>query len=302
MNIDAWDWLVTVWTFTFSSNVTVTAFSLPSSQFVSYYIYDSSDNLLFTLSIDNYSTPNSSSASSICSSSNYYPYYCVIWSWNISLLWWSTYYVKVDWQYMQLSEGWIEDTIWNNDVTFSPAYISSRDWYFSPFFWWFIDYTISSVTPSVPEITVYYNNWSSTSIVCDWENSIAINWLSTLYWTSTFIPFFNISYVDENNQKLIESYDKEILYLDPWQFKKTYTWNNDWILSIQSQWWSTPDIIFTWESLPVEITWSSDNVFSNFWDNALALIYWNIPWFITGAVILFLIFLIIRLFIPKNRR
>lgn len=179
------------------------------------------------------------------------------------------------------------DTCWNY-ITYLDSNIDNCN------NWW---------SSSSSDITVFYDYWhSSTSVVCNWDNSIFINWMANLSNQTTFTPFFNISYVDEDNQNLIESYSKDMLYLDNWQFKKTYTWDNQWILTVQNQWWSTPDIIFTWETLPVVVTWNSDNVFSNFGDNALMLISSNIPWIITWWFILFIILIIIRLFIPKNRR
>lgn len=239
------------------------------------------------------------------------PEFCVLYTWNID---WPDSVTFQDWN---VSQAWSYVLAWDYDLTnwypdmavltqywweFTLDFYEESYYYYammlfpsewcSQSWWW----------SSFSEINVYYNNWSSTSILCDWENSIAINWLSTLYWTSTFIPFFNISYVDENNQKLIESYDKEILYLDPWQFKKTYTWNNDWILSIQNQCWSSSDIIFTWETLPVILTWSTWSVFSNFWDNALLLITSNIPWIITVLFILWLIIFLFKLLTPKRKR
>lgn len=157
----------------------------------------------------------------------------------------------------------------------------------------------SSWSSSSSEINVYYNNWSSTSIVCDWENSITINWLSTLYWTSTFIPFFNISYVDENNQKLIESYDKEILYLSWWQYHKTYTWwsNNDWILNLVT----SEDTLFTWYLPTFDVTWNITeidtwNVFNNFAENSLTVLLSNIPNYIQYVIMFALLLFVLWIF------
>lgn len=207
---------------------------------------------------------------------------------------------------------------WNSDYFISQTAVFAFTWLTSYCCWedaasiWddFITYMLTydcndlwGGWVSASDISVFYDYWhSSTTVSCNWDNSIYINGMASVTNQTTFTPFFNISYVDEDNQNLIESYNKDMLYLENWQFKKTYTWDNQWILTVQNQWWSTPDIIFTWETLPVVVTWNSDNVFSNFGDNALSVLYWNIPWFITGWVILFLIFFIIRLFIPKNRR
>lgn len=203
--------------------------------------------------------------------------------------------------------GYLDDC-WSFSYFISPNELYDPQTLFDGDYIWCIAFVplsfYSSWSSSIPsDISVFYDYWhSSTTISCNWDNSIYINGMASVSNQTTFTPFFNISYVDEDNQNLIESYNKDILYLENWQFKKTYTWDNQWILTVQNQWWSTPDIIFTWETLPVVVTWNSDNVFSNFGDNALSVLYWNIPWFITGGVILFLIFFIIRLFIPKNRR
>ena len=152
------------------------------------------------------------------------------------------------------------------------------------------------------DITVYYNNWnSSTDITCDWTQAIEINWLSTITSTNTFTPYYNISYKDEDNQSLVESYSKDILYLENWQFKKTYTWENDWILTVQ--WNSDP-----WENvyLPVfEVTWTINtdtwNVFNNFTDNALTVLLSNIPSYVQWITLVAVLLLLVS-FVRRFRR
>lgn len=158
---------------------------------------------------------------------------------------------------------------------------------------------------STSDIDVYYNNWNSVeNITCDWTQAISINWLSTITSTNTFTPYYNISYIDEDNQKLIESYSKDVLYLENWQFKKTYTWNNDWILSVQ---WGS-DNSFSWYLPTFDITWSVDpndeftwNVFNNFADNSLKFLFSNIPSYIQYFIILLILFLILW-FVKKFKR
>lgn len=145
-------------------------------------------------------------------------------------------------------------------------------------------------------ITVYYNSWNSTSIECDWVQAIEIQWLSTITSTNTFTPYYNISYTDEDNQKLIESYSKDILYLENWQFKKTYTWNNDWILSVQ---WNNSEDQFSWYVPVFDVTWSTQpidteyNMFNNFTDNSLKVLLSNIPSFFQYVLIFSIILMII---------
>ena len=125
---------------------------------------------------------------------------------NIQSLWTDTFciYYDSDWFYLK-------NTIWDDlTMVFPYNYLFNIS-----LGWW-------GSTPSTSDIIVYYNNWqSSTGITCDWTQAIEIQGLSTITSTNTFTPYFNIDYTDENNQKLTESYSKDILYLENWQFKKT---------------------------------------------------------------------------------
>lgn len=164
-----------------------------------------------------------------------------------------------------------------------------------------------SLSPTICEdkdITVYYNNWnSSESITCDWVQAIEIQGLSTITSTNTFTPYFNIDYKDEDNQSLVESYSKDILYLSGSTFKKTYTWNNERILT--SQWNS--ESIFTWYLPTFDITWwinevtESWNIFNNFAENSVKFTLANIPSYIQYFIILLLLFLILW-FVKKFKR
>ena len=153
-------------------------------------------------------------------------------------------------------------------------------------------------------INVLYNNWNSTSsITCDWTQSIAIEGLSTITNTNTFTPYFNINYRDEDNQLLTESYSKDILYLKNWLFKKTYTWNNERILSYN---WSESNF-FTWFVPTFNITWGIEdvseswNIFNNFAENSVKLTLSNIPSYIQ-YVIIFMLLLFILWFIRRFKR
>lgn len=159
---------------------------------------------------------------------------------------------------------------------------------------------------SSSNIDVYYNNWqSSTSIECDWTQAIEINWLSTLTSTNTFTPYFNIDYTDEDNQKLTESYSKNTLYLSGWLFKKTYTWDNERVLTDTIE---SPNSSFSWYLPTFDVTWSIDNnneftwnVFNNFADNSLKVLLSNIPSYIQYVIMIILLFFILG-FIRKFKR
>lgn len=223
---------------------------------------------------------------------------------------------KYDWTCSKCYFSYILSTYWNwisdsssifnpsYDFSFSP-FCSSDDWYYIITFvdldntWEFHTFWWSSSS----DITVFYNSWSSTTITCDWTQAIEIQWLSTITSTNTFTPYFNISYTDEDNQKLTESYSKDILYLENWQFKKTFTWNNDWILSVQ---WGLENS-FSWYLPTFEITWwineptESWNIFNNFAENSLKFTLSNIPSYIQYVILLFILFFILG-FIRKFRR
>lgn len=170
--------------------------------------------------------------------------------------------------------------------------------YYNLSLWWW--------TPSSSNIDVYYNNWqSSTSIECDWTQAIDIQWLSTITSTNTFTPYFNIDYIDEDNQKLTESYSKNTLYLSGWQFKKTYTWDNERILTDTIE---SPNSSFSWYLPTFDVTWSLDpnneftwNVFNNFADNSLKVLLSNIPSYIQYVIMIILLFFILG-FIRKFKR
>lgn len=159
------------------------------------------------------------------------------------------------------------------------------------YLWWW--------SSSSSDIIVYYNNWQTTSISCNWDNIITIDWLSTMSSISTFTPYFNINYTDQNNQILTESYSNNILYLSGWQYLKTYTWwsNNDWVLNLQSNWdnWFTgylPTFNVTWNITEID-TW---NVFNNFAENSLTVLLSNIPNYIQYVIMFALLLFVLWIF------
>ena len=192
--------------------------------------------------------------------------------------------------------------IWNN------LFYISQNWYITNWYlfaWpvllnatiWF-DYSWwSCPEPEPSSINVFYNNDnSSSSIVCDWDNAIYIDWLSTITDTNTFTPYYNINYRDEDNQLLTESYSKSILYLSGWTFKKTYTWNNDWVLN---NLWISKDSSFSWYLPTFDITgWITNvtdswNIFNNFAENGFKVLLSNIPSYIQYVIMILLLFFII---------
>lgn len=159
---------------------------------------------------------------------------------------------------------------------------------------------------TLSDIDVYYNNWNSVeTITCDWTQAIDIRWLSTITNTNTFAPYYNISYTDEDNQKLTESYSKDILYLSGWLFKKTYTWDNERILTDTTE---SPSSSFSWYLPTFEITWwiedvtESWNIFNNFAENSVKFVFSNIPSYIQYVLIFMLLFFILRLVRPFKKR
>jgi len=161
--------------------------------------------------------------------------------------------------------------------------------------------------PEPSTINVLYNNENSTTnITCNWDNVIQIDWLSSITATNTFTPYFNINYRDEDNQLLTESYSKDILYLSWSLFKKTFTWDNDRILTSQS---SSNDSSFTWYIPVFDVSWSTQpidteyNMFNNFADNSLKVLLSNIPWFFQYFIIFSIILLLIWIikFFKKKR-
>lgn len=160
------------------------------------------------------------------------------------------------------------------------------------------------VPVSAYNVTLHYN-WITEVIEVNWSESIILDWSwsenNDYYTYNSSYDYTDIYYYDSYWRYKIERTIGDV-YLN-WDYNKSFTWNQYTLLSSDlfcDNTWNI--IIFTWSDIPVRVESSTWNVFSNFWDNALAIIYWNIPWFITGAVILFLIFFLIRLFIPKNRR
>lgn len=197
---------------------------------------------------------------------------------------------------------------WNWDFINTCLWLSAWNY----LMWWAVNWNFTSITlsdwqsswSSSPEITIYYNNWqSSTWITCDWTQAIEIQWLSTITSTNTFTPYFNIDYIDENNQLLTESYSKDILYLSGSTFKKTYTWNNLRILTTDT----IESPTFSWYLPTFEITWWIDevteswNIFNNFAENSVKFTLSNIPSYIQYVILLFILFFILG-FIRKFRR
>lgn len=187
------------------------------------------------------------------------------------------------------------------------SYYVRTDWTNSNYSFRYFSSDSFGSSSSCPDalIDVQYNSWNTSTITCDWINYITIDWLSTLTNSSVnyeYTPYFNIDYKDEDNQSLIESYSNSILYLSGWLFKKTYTWDNDWILSIQ--WNSNPQ--FTWYTPVFDVTWFTDtldnwNVFNNFSDNALKVLLSNIPSYIQYITIFFIL-LFLFWFIRRFKR
>lgn len=219
-----------------------------------------------------------------------------------------TYYVNVSWSITWTPNS---DYAYQKNHNFSHFSVVLPDLQYFPIFNFFetfyynvVQYSFSAWS-STSDIDVYYNNWNSVeSITCDWTQAIEIQWLSTITSTNTFMPYFNIDYVDENNQLLTESYSKDILYLSGSAFKKTYTWNNIRILT--SQWWNS-ESIFTWYLPTFDITWwinevtESWNIFNNFAENSVKFTLANIPSYIQYFIILLILFLILW-FVKKFKR
>lgn len=234
------------------------------------------------------------------------------WNWNNITSWEYILTVEVtNWLSFEYIWGFIP-YIWGVSSAYNT---SSAMWYFfscsesfpcrefNPYYYynivweWLVTFTVVEFQS---DIDVYYNNWNSVeNITCDWTQAIDIRWLSTITSTNTFTPYYNISYTDKDNQKLIESYSKDILYLSGWLFKKTYTWDNERILTYQ---WSSENT-FTWYVPVFDVTWTINentwNMFNNFTDNVLTLLLSNIPIYVqwvTLIAVLFLILWIIRRF------
>ena len=187
---------------------------------------------------------------------------------------------------------------------------NSYNYYYNISNWGLIpNVSFDTTCPTCPtsSINVLYNNDnSSTTINCNWDNVIQIDWLSTITATNKFTPYFNISYKDENNQSLIESYSKDILYISGSLFKKTYTWDNEWILNNQSTDCSS-DSSFSWYLPSFNITWGiqdvtdSWNIFNNFAENWLTVLLSNIPNYIQYIILIMLLFFVLG-FIRKFKR
>ena len=208
-------------------------------------------------------------------------------AWNY-FMWWtydlSNWYADIS----ILTEYWWEYSLDLSEESYYyySAIIFSSDWCSSNWWW--------SLTS---DIDVYYNNWNSVeNITCDWTQAIDVRWLSTITSTNTFTPYFNISYTDEDNQKLTESYSKSNLYLSGWLFKKTYTWDNERILTDTID---SPNSVFSWYIPVFDVTWSTQpidteyNMFNNFTDNSLKVLLSNIPSFFQYVIIFSIILMII---------
>jgi len=166
-----------------------------------------------------------------------------------------------------------------------------------------LDESITTSCPSSSIDVLYNNENSSTTITCDWDNVIQIDWLSTITAINKRTPYFNINYRDQDNQSLVESYSNNNLYLSGWLFKKTYTWDNEWILTIQ---WNNNNS-FSWYMPTFDITgWINDitdswNIFNNFAENSVKFTLSNIPSYIQYVIIIMLLLFIIW-FIRKFKR
>lgn len=217
--------------------------------------------------------------------------------------WWCSYNFY-DSEYNFLGNWWVVVFNFSNSSSLWLQPDDSCGW------WVLFTYLSDSISwwwwwSSPSDITVYYNNWqSSTGITCDWTQAIEIEGLSTITSTNTFTPYFNIDYIDENNQLLTESYSKDILYLSWTTFKKTYTWNNIRILTAQ---WSS-ESIFTWYVPVFDVSGTTQpvdteyNMFNNFADNSLKVLLSNIPWYIQYVFIIWIILLLIWIVKMLKRR
>lgn len=163
--------------------------------------------------------------------------------------------------------------------------------------WSTINVNWSEYVAPVPEITVFYDYWhSSTTITCNWDNSIFINSMAVNSWV-TFTPFFNINYIDQDNQIITESYNKDLLYLTDWKFHKSYTWENLWVLSVVSDSESSfsgylPTFDVTWNITQLD-TW---NVFNNFAENSLGVLLSNVPNYIQYVIMFMLLLFVLWIF------
>ena len=235
------------------------------------------------------------------------PEVCVLYTWNID---WPDSVTFQDWN---VSNAWSYVLAWNYDLTnwfpdmailtqywweFSLDFYEESYYYYammlfpsewcSQSWWW----------SSSSDITVFYDYGLSSSVIeCDWNNSIYINSLAYISWT-TFSPFFNINYVDQDNQIITNSYNKDMLYLSGWKFHKTYTWDdNKWILSVVNNFESS----FTWYLPTFDVTWNITeidtwNVFNNFAENSLTVLLSNIPNYIQYVIMFALLLFVLWIF------
>ena len=150
------------------------------------------------------------------------------------------------------------------------------------------------------EISVFYNWYNNVqTFTCDWDTSIYLDWnFNFTQSNNLFTPYFNIYYTDWDNQVLTWQYDKSDLYLQ-WQYNKTYTWwvENYWVFNpLQGSFFTWYNIQFeTWEI--IQETWeiTTWNVFANFWENMLSMVFWNISWYFQYITIFWMILIIIWL-------
>lgn len=232
--------------------------------------------------------------------------YCVLLTWYTN--WESPFNIEVD--SAGIFMGWVYNpTNWDIQSSAFEVYTFSHTY---PLWSWSSDdiymiylMPLSWVCPSgwgsgsSLDITVYYNNWLTTNIACNWDNIITIDWLSTMSSISTFTPYFNINYIDQNNQVLTDSYSNSILYLSGGQYLKTYTWwsNNDWILNLVT----SEDTVFTWYLPTFDVTWNITeidtwNVFNNFAENSLTVLLSNIPNYIQYVIMFALLLFVLWIF------
>lgn len=267
---------------------------------------NSSDDLCFSLYDDSWNLINT---------------WSLIYSWSLTL--WSTVWYYY-WPINNIIKSWFyltsSNCSWKSRLSYYLSNNSNNNWsiFFNSFNWFSyissinfqyifydINYSFSSVS-SVSDIKVNYNNWSFTNVSCDWVNEIIINWLSTQNSSTTFTPFFNISYIDEDNQNLIESYDKDLLYLSWWQYHKTYTWDNQWILNLV--WWSSNTwwfniisswLVVSWDMVSDNLSW---NMFKSFIDTWFTVLFSNVPSYIQYVILIVILIVILRIFTKKRRK
>lgn len=142
------------------------------------------------------------------------------------------------------------------------------------------------------DVIIYDNNNNLLFMypVEEWITEITLDWDWVKDWNDyTFNWWFTwltVNYIDWywDNQSIETDLD---LYLN-WDLSLWYTWEQYLSLTDNSCW------VFSWFTPVFDITWSIDvssweNVFNNFWDNALKVLLSNIPSYIQYITIFFIL-------------